>query len=150
GFASSHLLDLSIRDLVNSYLEKMDTKPLGGKSYYVMNLDKKGRLTSEDPEALLYLMFHALTQSNFTDAIHYLKLFEGIGKRLPYSKEIFSNIQTFEIFVLALDNPIMTRIAVRLAAIREENRLLQKEKSRVEKLETNALCWLSMQINYYF
>ncbi|MBA3602565.1 MAG: DUF3638 domain-containing protein, partial [Parachlamydiaceae bacterium] len=144
--SSSRFLDKSLAPLVDTFLPTKEKT----HSYFVYGIDEAGRLTSEDPTAFLHLLLYCLAQEELTDACHYLTLFEGCGKRMKYAAEISALIQSIEIAAMLFNDPSLGRIALRLCAIKEENRLIQNVSQKGnEGSSEKFITWLSLQVNMH-
>ncbi len=146
---SSHLIDAGFSKAIDALLPDQINKEI--PSYFVYSLDKKGRLTSEDPAALIHLLLYSLAEGQWSEIGHYLTLVEGIGKRMPFPAAVFPLIQYIESVAMLINDPTIVRIALRLAAVREENELIQidPKKTASEDITDTFRDWLTLQVNYY-
>lgn len=143
---TSHLIDLHLSKFM-SQLALTDGIP----PYFTYTIDSNGRLTSEEPLALLYLLMHAITQNNMDEIHYYLTRFENIGKRSPYPKELFGFVEILGFLGVAIHDLSFQRILLRLTAICEENRLIQfNDESNEENssIEFSFFSWVTLQKNY--
>lgn len=147
---TSHLIDLQL----SKYLDKFNFNSLlktNCPPYFTYNIDASGRLISDEPMALFYLLLHSLAQDRVDDMHYYLKLLEGLGKRLPYSKGIFSIVNMLNVMGIAIRFPYLQRLTLRLSAICEENQLIQmNENLDDEKLKDDKIeffSWIGIQTN---
>ncbi len=146
---SSHLMDAGFTQATATLLPDQISKQI--PSYFVYSFDEKGRLTSEDPAALMHLLLYSLAEGQWSDIGYYLTLIERIGKRMPFPEAVFTLIQYIESVALLIDDPTIVRIALRLTAIREENELIQvkSEKTSSESTIEAFRSWLTLQVNFY-
>ncbi len=146
---SSHLIDAGFSKAIDALLPDQINKEI--PPYFVYSLDEKGRLTSEDPAALIHLLLYSLAEGQWSEISHYLTLIEGIGKRMPFPAAVFPLIQYIESIAMLINDPTIVRIALRLAAVREENELIQIDptKTSSENIKELFRAWLTLQVNFY-
>lgn len=142
GISTSHYADLQLSNMLGNLAPN--------KSYYIYSVDANGKLTSDEPEALMHLLLNSLAAGDFSEAYYYLHLIEAYGKRLPYSEKICDSIKQLEMAALLVNDPLLRRMALRLAAIREENSLVQNpSKAPPSSTQETFLSWLLLQANYF-
>lgn len=146
---SSRLMDATLNNMT-PFLTTPESKN-DFSAFFVYAIDEQGLLISDDSTALLHLLLHAIANEQWADMSSYLILIEGIGKRMKYPPEVLHLIQYIEMAAMVLDDPAVLRIALRLAAVREENTLVQSESNESPTLNEKEtfLSWLSTQVNFY-
>lgn len=125
-------------------------------TYFTYNFDEKGRLVSKDPNAVLHLLCSHLEElaSSSTQielVLFYLDLFENLSLQKPLSKEAFLLCTKIEMCAVLANNNDFTRLALRLAAIRAENRWNFSQTQDEEfslKNPIHLLTWLTTQWNF--
>lgn len=131
------------------YSNKLDLGVQSSAGYYLYDLNEDGYLTSQDPDAVLYLLCYHLLQSSMADVRRDLLLFEGLGRRKPFSNDIQDFCTQIQLAALGMNDPETTRVALRLGAIAEENHLLQAGNQAQRPGSSAFLSWIALQGNYY-
>ncbi|MGZ3732372.1 MAG: DUF3638 domain-containing protein, partial [Parachlamydiaceae bacterium] len=150
GTHSSKWMDASLNNILEPILKETDLKDLFKSTYYIYSVDSEGRLTSQNPEAILHLLLYSLTQNDLTLALHYLEALEHIGTRLLFSDVVVGFIRYLETFSGVTNDPTLVALVLRLSASRIENRqtLQTKEPTKSTKFQLFQE-WLFLQTNYY-
>ena len=156
---TSQLLDVWADPLIHEMLNGNWTDPRGDKMlvgerrqapYYVYDITPSGSLTSANPDALLHLFCRHLAQKSVADALQNLRLIERLGRRKRFSPGFFALVLETQTATIAIDDPRIRRMTLRLSAIAEENRLIQTDESADGRpLPELFLTWLLLQKLYY-
>lgn len=131
------------------------------ESYYVYGVDDTGKLTSDDTEALAYMFAYYYAGKEYDMALHYFEQVENRGKREKFNTLTMQYLNTILAFALLFADDDAVLINLRLAAIKEENQLLQATKDRtkakkmlpkqiaeVDIVDWDIIIWLSIQKSY--
>ena len=121
-------------------------------THFLYEIDAQGHLTSSDPQAVLHLLCHSLAQGSLPDIRRNLSHLENLAKRTPFSDDCLIIKTSIQLSSLLMNNPEITRVALRLGAMMEESRLLRapdmKEPSAQGKMEA-FISWVILQANYF-
>ena len=104
-------------------------------AYHVYELDEKGQLNSEEPEALTYLLALYLLQGNTQRALQACSALEMLCKRRPIPQSIIKVLLPLGFVPSGIEG--IAHMRARLLAALEENQLLHVEEKR-QKKEKNA------------
>ncbi|MCB1109874.1 MAG: DUF3638 domain-containing protein [Chlamydiia bacterium] len=93
--------------------------------FFTTHFDEKGELTSKDPNMLTYLTYYHFASGDIETALHYFEKLETYGKQYPFTEEALTYIDRLILLLGYSKEELGTELALRLAAIREKNVLIQ-------------------------
>jgi hypothetical protein len=104
--------------------------------YFTTNFDEDGELSSKDPNMMTYLAYYHFCSGDIETAKHYFDRLETFGNQYPFTEDALNYIDRLVLLLGYSPEPLATELALRLAAIREKNYLVQmptdSEKAPVE------------------
>lgn len=151
GFLAGITLSPFLQAMVDGLLNETMDVGQGPHTYHTYTFDKDGRLTGEDPLAILHLLSMHLQDllsptASLEEVIHYLNAFEMcIEETNDFPNEVFEFCSKLELCALAANNDEFTRLALRFVAIR--TRFLKKTDD-AKTISISMLSLIAMQWNY--
>lgn len=139
GFDLSPLMEKQLTEMLQGATEE--------PSAYTYSLDRNGRLHTEDPQAMLYLVLFHLAHGDREACEAYFAQMEDWGHRNPFPKEMLPVLDKLLIPLLFSQKQTESQLALRLAAIREEN-VLAHQQEMPPKSEMDLLRWVGVQFKY--
>lgn len=136
----SPVIQKTIHELLQATLERPE-------QFYTFSVDSEGKLRSFDPEAMLYLVFQQLALGNKKEALHYFSVLENWGRSNPFPEKCFRLFNELLGPLMFCKEPSLSLMALRLAAIREENILIH-QNAKVPTDELDHLRWVAVQYKY--
>lgn len=115
--------------------------------YYAFDFDEKtGELTSEEPEAMAYLILLYLSQGRSEAALQASEQLEKLAKRMPFSNQV--SLKLSPLGLVQFDE--IRAIRIKLFSVLEENRILHKNENISEKRPLDLLQSISvlMDLDY--
>ncbi len=93
--------------------------------YFTTNFDEDGELSSKDPNMMTYLAYYHFCSGDIETAKHYFDRLETFGNQYPFTEDALNYIDRLVLLLGYSPEPLATELALRLAAIREKNYLVQ-------------------------
>ncbi|NRA90457.1 MAG: DUF3638 domain-containing protein, partial [Simkaniaceae bacterium] len=132
----THFLDGLERDLANEdnigadiirmvYLGGYRRVGWDKPQFFTTNFDEDGELSSKDPNMLTYLAIYHFCSGDIETTKHYFEHLETFGNQYPFTEEALNTIDRLVLLLGFSEEPLATELALRLAAIREKNYLIQ-------------------------
>ncbi len=93
--------------------------------YFTTNFDEDGELSSKDPNMMTYLAYYHFCSGDIETAKHYFDRLETFGNQYPFTEDALNYIDRLVLLLGYSPEPLAAELALRLAAIREKNYLVQ-------------------------
>ncbi len=93
--------------------------------YFTTNFDENGELSSKDPNMMAYLACYHFCSGDIETAKHYFDRLEVFGNQYPFTEDALNYIDRLILLLGYSRKSLATELALRLAAIREKNYLVQ-------------------------
>lgn len=104
--------------------------------YYVFDVDDKGRIVSDNQEAMAYLVLLYIAQGDNKKALATCKELEKLLRRQPYSEKAAQKISLLAL--MPVNNESVRFMRMRLFSALEESRLVHKKAEEPQKQQRNA------------
>ncbi|MDX8430774.1 MAG: DUF3638 domain-containing protein [Candidatus Algichlamydia australiensis] len=161
-----HLTPLHIGELTGTYflknIGKIPTSPFVKKllmglvespikeerKYLTYNLDENGKLVGTDAYAITYLILFYLADGKSEKALEQFEKLEMMGRITPFPADLFTLIDTLTFLLTFSKEERLKTLLLKVAALRQENILLQPHSSPIEKSPFEPFRWLILQIFY--
>ncbi len=129
------------------------------KTYFIYSVDNQGRLESDDPQALILLIAHALARKDYGLARDLTGALERIGRLQAFPQAVAMQILPLAALSFFDKSALLLSICLRLIAMKEENALLPSDQKEVtdqtrandqdkEGFGRQALFWLTTYCAY--
>ena len=140
GLSSTPAIEKMMKGAINNDSFK-------GGNLYTYSLNKKGKLESSEPKAILYLVMFHWARGDFREASDYLTMLEDCSRQAPFSDQVLGSLSYWTMPLLVSQTREAEEMYLRLMALREENRSLQNKTVDTFEYST-VLRWVTIQMKY--
>lgn len=134
-----------MKSYLNDNVDRFDKTK--SNTLYQFDLDQSGRLTSDKPENLIYLMITYLLQGNEAGAFAACDDFERVSKATPLPPGILNRLVPLGLFLLSKKGAARIRRRA-VAAVEKNIQMFNVEQPRVDNVEKSPHDYALMNLAY--